>query len=111
MELHLSMYKEKKRYLPKGVSPPGCSVVEVRERKNVDWLGDVLVNLLKNFCLRLFEGCPWLPSEGECEMERFGLLKKLWKGSTTVERMFFLETLGLCELSFAMLMMVRDNRR
>ena len=69
------------------------------------------MNLLKIFRLRLFEACPWLPSEGEREMERSGLLKKLWIGSTTVVRMFFLESLGLCELSFAMLMMVRDNRR
>ena len=91
-------------YLPKGVSPPGYSV-EVRGRDNVDsdWLGDELVNLLNSFRLRLFEECP------SGEMRYLGPSKKLWIGSTTVARMF-LGSLGLCELSFAMLMMVRDNR-
>ena len=114
MRLQLSMYMKKIRYLPKGVSPPGYSVEEVRGRDNVYWLGDVLVNLFKSF-LRLFEECPWLPSAsewaGEMERSSLGLLKKLPIGSTTVDRMFFLESLGLCELSFAILTMVRDNWR
>jgi len=49
------------------------------------------------------EECPWLPVEGAGETERWGLLKKLLIGSTTVDRMFFLESLAICELSFAML--------
>ena len=52
------------------------------------------MNLLKSFRLRLFEECP---SEGTGER-----LKLLLIDPTTVERMFFLESLGLCELSFAM---------
>ena len=64
------------------------------------------MNLLKSF--RLLEDCPWLPSDGT---ERWGLLKKLLIGSTTGERNLFLESLGLRELSFAMLTMVRDNKR
>ncbi len=83
---------EKIRYLPKGVFPPGFSVEEVGGRDNVDWLGDVVVNLLKSFRIRFFEECP---------CEGAGLLKKLPIGSTTLERMFSLESLGLCELSFA----------
>ena len=54
---------------------------------------NVLVNLLKSFRLMLFEECP---SEGTGERLRFLI------DSTTVERMFFLESLGLCESSFAM---------
>ena len=106
MGLQLSMYTEEIQHLPKGISPPGFIVEEVRRRNNVDSIGDVLVDLLKSF--RLLEDCPWLPSDGT---ERWGLLKKLLIGSTTGERNLFLESLGLRELSFAMLTMVRDNKR
>lgn len=92
--------------MPKAISPPGFIVEEVRRRNNVKSIGDVLVDLLKSF--RLLEDCPWLPSDGT---ERWGLLKKLLIGSTTGERNLFLESLGLRELSFAMLTMVRDNKR
>jgi hypothetical protein len=67
MGLQLSMYMEKIRYLPN-------SVEEVRGRDNIDWLEDVLVNLLKKFRLTFFEESSWLPSEWAGEME---LLKKL----------------------------------
>ena len=66
MKLQLNMYMEKIRYLPKGVSPPG---EKVRGRHNVDWLRDVLLNLLKSFRFGLFEECPWLPSEETGKME------------------------------------------
>jgi len=91
--------------MPKGISPPGFIVEKVRRRNNVDSIGDVLVDLLKSFC---HLECRWLPSDGT---ERWELLKKLLIGSTTGERNLFLESLGLRELSFAMLMTVRDNKR
>ena len=80
------------------------------ETDNVEHLGDVLLDLLKSFDLRLLEECPWLPSDSE-GTKRWGLLKKLLIGSTTVERNFFLKSLELCELSFAMLTTVRDDSR
>jgi len=83
MGLQLSIYKEKIRYLPKDVPPLGFCVEKV---SNVDWLGDVVVNLLKSFRPRLLEDCPWLPSE----MER-------WEWSKSLERMFLCD-----ELLFAM---------
>jgi len=79
MWLQLSIYKEKIRYLPKDVAPHGFSVEKV---SNVDWLGDVVVNLLKSFRPRLLEECPWLPFE----MERWEWLKSL-------ERMFLCDEL------------------
>jgi len=104
--LQLSVYTEETRHLPVGICPPGLIVEEVRKRNNVDYLGDVLVDsLLKSF--RLLEEWPWLPSDGT---ERWGLLKKLLIGPTTGERNLFLESLGLRELSFAMLTTVRDNK-
>ena len=60
------------------VPPHGFSVERV---SNVDWLGDVVVNLLKSFRPGLLEECPWLPSEETGEMERWEWLKSL-------ERMF-----------------------
>jgi len=99
---------EEIRYLPKGVSPLGFSVKEVRGRDDVDWLGDVVVKLLKSFPISLLEECPLLFFEEEGEAGRWRL-KKLLIGSATPERMFFLGSLGLCELSFSMLTMVRDN--
>jgi len=95
--------------VPKGISPPGFSIEEVRGRDNADCLVDVFVDLLKSFHFGLLEECPWLPSDSE-GTERWGVLKKLLIGSTTVDRIFFLESLGLCELSFAMLTTVRNNR-
>jgi hypothetical protein len=93
MGLQLSVYKEEIRYLPKGVSPPGFSVEEVGGKDNVERPGDVVVNLLKSFPIRLLEEC-----EGEGEAERWRLLKKLLIG------LFFLGSLRLCELSLSMLM-------
>jgi len=90
MGLQLNLYKEKIRYLPKDVSPPGFTVEKVRGGDKVDWLGDVVVNLLKSFCPRLLEERPWVPSEGTGEMECWECLKSLLIGSTTLERMFFL---------------------
>ena len=58
---------------------------------------------LENFHHGFLEECPWLLSERAGETDRRGLLKIL-------EKVFFLESLGFCELSFAMLMMVRDNQ-
>lgn len=89
--------------MPKGVSPPGFSVEEVRGKDNVERLGDVVVNLLKSFPIRLLEEC-----EAEREAERWRLLKKLLIGSATPERIFFLGSLGFCGLSFFMLV-VRDD--
>ena len=96
--------------MPKSISTPRFSIEEVRGRDNIDYLGDVLVDLLKSFRLRLLEECPWLPPDSD-GTKRWGVLKKLLIGSTTPERNFFLESLGLCELSFAMLTAVKDNRR
>jgi len=107
MGLQLSMYMEKIRYLPKGISPPrfsppGSSVEGVRGRDSVDWLGDVLLGL-GNFHPGFLEKGPWLLSGGAGEAEH---LKTLLIES---RKEFFSESLGLCELSFAMLTMVRDN--
>jgi hypothetical protein len=78
------------------------SLLKKSERENVDWLGDILVDL-KNFRVRLFEECPWLLSEGAGERGRWEWLKSRLIGSATLEKAFFLGSLGLCELSFAML--------
>jgi hypothetical protein len=102
MGLQLSMYMEKIQYLPKGISPPGFSVEGVRGRDNVDWLGDILLSL-GNFHPGFLEEGPWLLSGGAGEGER---LKTLLIES---RKEFFSESLELCELSFAMLTMVRDN--
>jgi len=67
------------------VPPHGFSVEKVRGRDNVDWLGDVVVNLLKSFRPRLLEECPWLPSE-----ETGG-----WEWLTSLERMFLCDELLL----------------
>ena len=101
MGLQLSMYKKKIQYLPKGISPPAFSVEGVRGKGGVDWLRDALLDL-ENFHHGFLEECPWLLSEGAGETDRRGLLKNL-------EKVFFLESEGFCELSFAILMMVRDN--
>jgi len=61
--------------LPKDVLPHGFSVEKVRGRDNVNWLGVVVVNLLKSFRPRLLEEGPWLPSE----MEHWDWLKNLEK--------------------------------
>jgi len=79
MGLELSIYKEKIWYLPKDVPPYGFSIEKV---SNVNWLGDVVVNLLKSFHPRLLEDCPWLPSE----MER-------WEWLRSLERMFLCDEL------------------
>lgn len=100
MGSQMRIYMEKIRNSPKGVSPLRISVEEVRGRNNSHWLGDILVDP-KSFGILLFEGCPWLASEGAGEMERLGRLKRLLKGSG--KRNLFLE------LSFAMLTTVRNN--
>ena len=96
---------EKIQYLPKGISPPGFSIEGVRGRDSVNWQGDVLLGL-ENFHHGLLEVYPWLLSEGPGETEPWGLLKILL--TAKVEKVF-LESFRFCELSFAMLTMVRDN--
>jgi len=66
--------------LPNDVPPHGFSVEKV---SNVDWLGDVVVNLLKSFRPRLLEECPWPPSE-----ETGG-----WEWLKSLERMFLCDEL------------------
>jgi hypothetical protein len=84
------------RYSPEGVPPPVFSVEEARGRDDVD--------LLKTLGHRLdLERRPGFVSEGTGEAER---LKTFLIGSKID---FFPESLRFCELSCAMLVMVRDD--
>ena len=87
-------------YSPKAVSSRESTVEETNGRDDVDWLGVVLGDLENNLGhrLRLFEG---LCSEGAGEMCRLEMLNLLED----------LDCLELCELSFAMSIRGRDNKR
>ena len=90
---------------PKAVSPRESTIEETNARDDIDWVGVVLRNLENNFGqrLQLFEESAWLCSArvgemGRLEMSLLNLLEDL-------------ECLKLCELSFAMSMRARDNKR
>jgi hypothetical protein len=89
-------------YSPKAVLPRESTVEEDNERDDVDWLGVVLGDLennFGNFRLELFGEYPWScsDSEGPSEMGRLKLED--------------LDCLELCELSFAMSIGGRRNKR
>ena len=88
---------------PKAVSPRESTVEETNGRDNVDWVGVVLGDLENNFGnrLQLFEEYPWLCSEGAGEMGRLEMVN-------LVED---LDCFELCELSFAMSIRARDDKR
>ena len=89
---------------PKAVSPRESTVAETNERDDVDWLGVVLgdlENIFGNFRLELFGEYPWFCSEGASEMGRLKMLNMLDD----------LDCLELCELSFAMSIRGRSNKR
>jgi hypothetical protein len=87
---------------PKAVLPRESTVEETNGRDDVDWVGVVLLDLDNNFGNRLllFEGYPWLCSEGAGEIGRLEMLNLLEN----------LDCLELCELSFAMSIRARDNK-
>ena len=88
---------------PKAVSPQESTVEVTNRREDVDWVGVVLGDLENNFGhrLQLFEEYPWLCSEGAGEMGRLEMLNLLED----------LDCFELCELSFAMSIRARDNKR
>ena len=86
------------------VSPRESTVEETNERDDVDWLGVVLRDLENNFGifrLELFGEYPWFCSEGASEMGRLKMLKTLED----------LDCFEHCELSFAMSIRGRSNKR
>ena len=86
---------------PEAVSLRESAVEEAKGRDDVDWVGVVLGESENNFGHRLFEEYLWLCSEGASEMGRLEMLNPL-KDLDCLER---------CELSFAMSMRTRDNKR
>jgi len=90
---------------PNAVSPRESNVEETNGRDDVDWVRVVLRDLEDNFGnkleVQLFEEFPWLSSKGAGEIGRLKLLNQLED----------LECLELCELSFAMSIRARDNKR
>ena len=88
---------------PEAVSLRESTVEEAKGRDDVDWVGVVLGELENNFGhrLQLFGEYPWLCSEGASEMGRLEMLNLLGD----------LDCLERCELSFAISMRTRDNKR
>ena len=88
---------------PEAVSLRESTVEEAKGRDDVDWVGVVLGELENNLGhrLQLFGEYPWLCSEGASEMGRLKMLNMLED----------LDCLELCELSFAMSIRGRSNKR
>ena len=88
---------------PHAVSPRESTVEGTNGRDGADWVGVVLRDLENNFGHRLllFEEYPWFCSEGVGDMGRLEMLNLLED----------LDCLEFCELSFAMSIRARDNKR
>ena len=88
-------------YSPKAVSPRESTVPQTNGIDNVDWVGVVLGDLENNFRhgFQLFEEFSWLCSEGAGEIGRLGMLNQDF------------DCLAFCELSFAISIRARDNKR
>ena len=104
LSLEISKNRETIACSPKAVSPQESTVEETNKSDDVDWVGVVLRDLesnFGNFRLELFGEYPWFCSERASEMGRLKMLNMLED----------LDCLKLCELSFAMLIRGRSNKR
>ena len=101
LSLERSRNGEMIAYSPKAVSPREPTVPKTNGIDDVDWVGVVLGDLENNFRhgFQLFEEFPWLCSEGAGEIGRLGMLNQDF------------DCLAFCEISFAILIRARDNKR